>query len=120
HALVRAGDGSIFAGGAFRNFADAAVAGVVKLTGAGARASGFDVGSGVPVGSTVRAMSLQANGQLIVGGDFATFGGAATGPLVRLNANGTRDTTYTPGVNGDGAVFALTRLAMTHLAVAGS
>ena len=41
-----------------------------------------------------------ANGQIYVCGDFDSFNGNGPGKLVRLNADGTRDATFTPNIQG--------------------
>ena len=41
-----------------------------------------------------------ANGQIYVCGDFDSFDGNGPGKLVRLNADGTRDATFTPNITG--------------------
>lgn len=118
-ALARATDGTIFAGGGFSTFAGAPAPGVVKLLTDGARASGFNIGTGNPTSSLpVRALALQADGKLIVGGSFTTFSGPAE-RIVRLNADGSRDTTFLNGLGADAAVNVLAPLADGRLYVAG-
>ena len=53
---------------------------------------------GVGFNSTVRSMATQSDGKIIVGGDFTTYSGSATNYLIRLNTNGTKDTTFTTPV----------------------
>ena len=51
----------------------------------------------------VFAMALQADGKILVGGDFTIFGNGATTPradLARLNADGSLDASFDPGANG--------------------
>ncbi len=59
---------------------------------------GFDP---IPNGS-VLAMAEQADGRIIIGGDFTTlFSGAVSrSRLARLNHDGSVDSTFDPGVNG--------------------
>ncbi|MBA3833129.1 MAG: delta-60 repeat domain-containing protein [Chthoniobacterales bacterium] len=68
----------------------------------------------------VEELALQANGRILVAGDFTTLGGGGTGTTVRnklgrLNADGTLDTSFDPGANlavlalaieADGKIFA--------------
>lgn len=56
----------------------------------------FNMGAGFS--STVRSMATQSDGKLIVGGDFSLYSGSATNYLIRLNTNGTKDTTFTTPV----------------------
>jgi uncharacterized delta-60 repeat protein len=60
----------------------------------------------------VRALALQADGRILVGGSFTTLGGGGTGTAARqnigrLNADGTPDLTFDPGTNGQVRALAL-------------
>jgi len=59
---------------------------------------------GVGAGSSVNCMVTQSDGKLLLGGAFSTYSGSTVGNIVRVNANGTRDTTFVPGVGFTGAV----------------
>jgi uncharacterized delta-60 repeat protein len=63
--------------------------------------SGFNPGADL----TVRALALQADGKILVGG-FGTLGGQPCN-LGRLNADGTLDTGFNPGANGWAASLAV-------------
>ncbi|MBX3738732.1 MAG: hypothetical protein KF715_18715 [Candidatus Didemnitutus sp.] len=120
-ALARASDGSVFAGGAFTSFAGSAAPGVVKLNATGARASGFDLGAGNADSSKpVRALAVVSGDKLLVGGSFTAWAGASVGGLVRLNADGSRDSAFLGGLGADGAVHAFAALADGRLYVGGA
>ncbi len=120
-AVARASDGSVFAGGAFTTFADAAAPGVVKLTADGARASGFSIGTGnANNANPVRALAVANDGKLIVAGSFDAWADASVGRIVRLNLDGSRDTTFLNGFGADGAVYALAALSDGRLYVGGA
>jgi len=55
----------------------------------------------------VSALVEQADGKLLVGGEFTWLGGEARDMIGRLNADGALDTTFDPGANGWVAVMAL-------------
>jgi uncharacterized delta-60 repeat protein len=58
--------------------------------------------------SEVFALAVQTNGRILVGGRFSTTGGVANPSLVRLNANGTLDTTFhSPFMDQGLSVYAL-------------
>ena len=71
---------------------------------------------------TVRAFAFQPDGKIIVGGNFEIYNGDAAAPdrVMRLNANGTLDTTFNPGGAGtDGSVRGLALLPDGKILVGG-
>jgi len=67
----------------------------------------FNPGSGA--NATVLCMALQTNGQMVIGGYFTTFNGANRHGIVRLNADGSVDSSFDPGtfVSGGNPVNSL-------------
>ncbi len=47
----------------------------------------------------VSALAVQADGKILVGGNFTTLGGSTRNRIARLNANGSLDTTFNPNAN---------------------
>ena len=73
--------------------------------------------------NTVTALAVQADGKILVGGRFSTFGGGGTGTttrnsIARLNADGALDPSFNPGANG--SVDALAVQADGKILVGGS
>lgn len=94
-SLLELGDGSIMVGGIFTTLNGGAIAdGLVKLSSAGVLDSTFDTNLGTGFSSYVMEIEEQADGKILVGGEYSTFNGNARTYLVRLNANGTEDTTF--------------------------
>jgi len=54
--------------------------------------------------SRVFAIARQPDGKLVVGGQFYTFNSLARNRIVRLNADGSTDTTFVPGFGADSTV----------------
>jgi len=52
-------------------------------------------------GGMVRALLVQPDGNIVVGGDFTTLAGQTRSRIGRLSADGTLDTGFNPGVGGD-------------------
>ncbi|WP_035668814.1 T9SS sorting signal type C domain-containing protein [Flavobacterium sp. 83] len=63
----------------------------------GLQGDGFD--------STVRTVALQADGKLIVGGDFLNFNGAVTPYLTRLFSDGSKDISFILGSGFNGKIY---------------
>jgi uncharacterized delta-60 repeat protein len=105
--LVLQADGKIVVGGTFttlggggtgttpRNF-------VGRLYADGSLDTNFDPGAN----GSVRAVAAQTDGKILFGGDFTTIGGGGTGTvprnrIARINPDGTLDTAFDPGANGE-------------------
>jgi uncharacterized delta-60 repeat protein len=61
---------------------------------------------------SVSAVAVQADGKILVGGLFGMIGGGGTGTtprqrIARLNTDGSVDTTFNPGADGDVSAFAI-------------
>jgi uncharacterized delta-60 repeat protein len=56
-------------------------------------------------GAQVYAVTVQTNGQILIGGTFTSVGGVGVTNVARLNPNGTLDATFNPGAaaNGNGS-----------------
>ena len=92
-------DGRVLAGGEFTTMNSTNRARLARLNGDGKLDLSFDVGAG-GVNGTVRAIAVQADGRVIIGGDFSQVGGVARGFLARLGTNGALDTNFFASLNG--------------------
>src|SRR6266567_2850113 len=120
-ALAVQTDGKIVAGGSFTTLGNGGTTArnrLGRLNPNGTVDTGFAPGANRPV----RALAMQANGKILVAGDFTTLGGGGTGTTMRnkigrLNADGTLDTSFNPGANQ--SVRALAVQANGKILVAG-
>ena len=104
-ALELQADGKILVGGSFSALNGTGTGNfpryrIGRLNPDGTVDTGFDPGANRPI----RALAMQANGKILVAGDFTTLGGGGTGTTMRskigrLNADGTLDTSFNPGAN---------------------
>ncbi len=81
---------------------------VAAQTNPGALDTTFNVGSGfggVPLAPL--SIEIQPDGKLLAGGFFVTFNGVATPGIVRLNTDGSRDTTFNTGTGTDGSIASI-------------
>ncbi len=117
-ALAVQADGQILVGGGFTTLGGVTRNNIGRLSSDGTSDEGFDPGAD----SFVEALAVQPDGQILVGGDFTTLGGGGTGTTTRqsigrLKSDGTLDTSFEPGANGD--VFALAVQADGQILVGG-
>ena len=101
-------DGKILVGGAFQSYNENTTNAtrLVRLNSDGTIDSTFVTGTGF--NSQVDAIVIQSDGKIIVGGLFTTFNGSTENRIIRLNSNGTKDTTFTTGTGFNSQVTALT------------
>jgi len=81
----------------------------------------FDPGTGVDL--AVFWITPQANGQILIGGDFTSFDDVERINIARLNANGSRDDGFDPGTALDGPFPYVNSIAVqpgSKILVAGS
>src|SRR5690606_26248754 len=58
----------------------------------------FDVGAGMNVNDGITYCSeLQSDGKILLGGNFTSYNGHARDKIVRLNADGTIDSSFSTG-----------------------
>ena len=104
-ALALQPDGKILIGGAFTSFNGANRYHIARLNANGAVDNTFNPGLGV--NGMVWALARQANGQVVIAGEFTSVNGTNCNSVARLNANGSLDTSFNPGVGPNGIVKAL-------------
>jgi uncharacterized delta-60 repeat protein len=88
-------DGKILVGGTFSVWNAIAVGRIVRLNSDGTRDTAFTTNTGTAANTTVSSIAVQSDGEILVGGGFITWNGTTVNRIVRLNSDGTRDTTFT-------------------------
>jgi uncharacterized delta-60 repeat protein len=98
--------GVMISGGAITSFAGVARTNLVKLTSTGAVDPSFNAGVGPQNNDEILSLACQGGGYLL-GGYIRTFSYHACGSILRLNPDGSYDTSFTPtaitrsGFHGD-------------------
>lgn len=89
-------DGKILVGGNFTSYNGTARNRIIRLNSDGSVDTSFVIGTGFD--ASVWVMTIQPDGKILVGGDFTTYSGSSRSKIVRLNTNGSIDTTLaSPG-----------------------
>ena len=109
-------DGKVLLGGAFGTLSSQTRYGMGRVN-AATGSPESDVGLSSSHGY-VYSIALQRDGRVLIGG-ASTIVGVAVNPLERMNADGTRDTTFNPNVTG-GDVYSLALQANQKLLIGGS
>ena len=89
-------DGKIIAVGNFTSYSGSSVSGITRLNTDGTRDTTFNVGTGF-VPNDVRHCKIQPDGKIVVVGGFTTYSGSSINRIVRINTDGTRDTSFNIG-----------------------
>lgn len=118
--VVRQPDGKLIIAGDFNKFNGDSVFHICRLNPDGSRDVTFNTGTGFSTAGTVYALTLQPDGKIMAGGIFITYNGAAANYIVRLNADGTRDTTFNPGLGFNNTVYDIDRQADGKYIVSGN
>lgn len=95
-ALAIQPDGKVLAGGDFTWFNGTQSGYLVRLNRNGTVDNTFAVGPGF--NDEVFAITLQPDQKILVGGWFSTYNGVSRPRIIRLNPNGSIDTTFNPGL----------------------
>jgi len=93
YAIAEAADGSgdIYVGGTFDSYDGKLASRIARLHHDGSLDAGFATGSGFDGYVAAIAPATDGSGDVLIGGDFTHFNGAAVGRIVRLNADGSLD-----------------------------
>ena len=102
-------DGKVIIGGVFSAVDGTAAGSIARLNADGSldntfNSGGAGFGTGTP---TIYAIVPTADGKILVGGIFTTYNGVARKNILRLNADGTLDTSFDPGTGPSNSVFAM-------------
>ena len=112
--------GKVFVGGAFTNFNNFVAANLVRLNINGSVDTNFSLN--FSANGAVRAIAIQPDGNVLIGGDFTTVNGTAVNRIARLNANGSLDTNFVSGVGAgaNGSVNAIAVQSDNRIVLAGN
>ncbi len=100
-ALAVQADGKILAGGDFIRLGGQPRGNLGRLNASGSVDALFTpVATNTTGGGSVSALVVQPDGKILIGGDFTLLAGQARTNFGRLNADGSPDTSFNPGISG--------------------
>ena len=102
-------DGKIIIGGMFTSFNGTPINRIARLNTDGSLDTSFNVGSGA--NNWVKTVAIQADGKIIVGGNFTDYNGTSKNRIVRLNADGSLDASF---LTGTGVNHTLSTIAIQN------
>jgi uncharacterized delta-60 repeat protein len=96
-------DEKIIIGGGFTSYNGTGRNRLARLNTDGSLDTTFIPGTGA--NNLVRAIALQSDGKIVIGGDFTSYNGTTRNSIARLNLDGSLDTTFDPGVGANNIVL---------------
>ena len=96
-------DGKIIIGGNFTSYSGIARNNIARLNSDGILDTNFTTGTGAD--NTIWAITIQADGKIIVGGNFTNYNGTSINRIVRLNTDGSLDTTFNPDTGANSWIY---------------
>jgi len=98
-------DGKILIGGGFTTYDNLPRNHLARLNADGSLDAAFNIGTGTD--DVISVISLQPDGKILIGGNFAVYDVTSRNRIARLNPNGSLDSTFNPGSGADDIVLAL-------------
>lgn len=112
-------DGKILAGGESTSYDTNSIGRIARINTDGSFDSTFNA-SQSGFNNAVRTIAIQDDGKILVGGDFSTYNGSSAPRIIRLNANGSRDTSFSFGGGFDNTVNSIVIQDNGKIVVAGA
>ena len=111
-------DGKILCGGEFTSYSDTSINRIIRLNTDGTIDTSFNVGTGANL--DVNNIKQQSDGKILVGGSLTTYNGTGVGRFVRLNSDGSIDSSFSGLTTGfDDTIYNITIYSDGKILVSG-
>ena len=110
--------GKILIGGAFTNYNGVFRNGIARLNPDGSLDPTFNPGTGAD--GAVRAIAIQLDGRVLIGGAFTNFNGSLSSGVARLKPTVRSDPNFHPAATTNGTVYAIALQPDTRILLGGS
>ncbi|MNU65899.1 hypothetical protein D3C71_552020 [compost metagenome] len=120
--LAMQSDGKAIAVGQFTSYQGTFCNRIIRITSYGAKDNTFNIGTGptTPASSLyLNRVELLSDGKMLVAGEFSSWNNKPYRNLVRLNSDGSLDTTFTTGLGPIGVIKAIHELPNGKIAIGG-
>ncbi len=118
YAVAVQTDGKIIVGGAFNAYDGISRNGINRINADGLLDNSFI--QGPAANNTVRAIAVQKDGKIIIGGSFTSYDVVERNHLARLNIDGTLDETFKPKMGANDIVYSVAVQANDKIMITGS
>jgi len=118
YAMQLQSDNKIVIAGTFTTYDGVSRNRIARLNPDGTLDTTFVVGVGA--NDTISSLILQNDDKIIIGGNFTTFAGVSSTRIARLNSNGSRDTSFSPGIGANASIETLALETNGKILIGGS
>jgi uncharacterized delta-60 repeat protein len=115
-------DGNILVGGQFSYYDGTPANSIIRLNTDGSVDTSFVYGSGFDCGANphiISEITIQSDNKILMGGQFTSYNGTVAAGVIRLNADGTIDTSFVTGTGILGSVFTIAVQSDTKILIGG-
>jgi uncharacterized delta-60 repeat protein len=95
NSVVMQKDGKFIVGGNFTTYLGKVANRIIRLNTDGSIDTSFDIGTGFD--NAVQTVLIQDDGKILIGGTFSTYQGSVANRVIRLNTDGSIDTSFNVG-----------------------
>jgi uncharacterized delta-60 repeat protein len=111
-------DNKTIIAGTFTAYNGTTVNRLARLNIDGSLDNSFNAGSGAD--ATISAIAFQPNDKILIGGNFLNYNGVPRTCIARLNANGSLDNSFNPGVGPNDGIFKIITQPNGKILIAGT
>jgi uncharacterized delta-60 repeat protein len=119
YAVAVQSNGQILIGGDFTTYNGVTVNHLARLNTDGSLDTNFTAAAGVGASDSIRAIAIQLDGKILLGGLFTSYNGVALNFIARLNPNGSVDSSFTPGLGANDMVSSIALQADGRIVLGG-
>lgn len=105
YSIVTQSNNTYILGGDFTSYNGTNINRIIGLNQHGSINASFNVGTGF--NNNPLTLAVQSDDKVIAGGDFISYNGTASNRIIRLNSNGSVDTSFNIGAGFNGSVFSV-------------
>ena len=121
YKIILQPDGKILVGGKFSTYQNIPSRSLIRLNSNGSIDTSFFIGdSTVTFNDEIQDIAIQSDGKILCGGLFQYYSGISQNYIIRLNTDGTKDTTFEIGSGFNGNVYTISLQSDGKIVVGGS
>jgi hypothetical protein len=104
-AIAVDSSGSLYIGGTFTTYSGVSVGRLAKISSGGTLDTTFNTNIGTGFNTQPFLIRIDSSGKIYVGGDFVTYSGLTNNRIIKLNSDGTKDTSFDNTTGFNNAIY---------------